>query len=183
MRISGLTIAGGNAGGGDGGGIDNFGTLSVSDSVFSGNTAGHHGGGLENESGGTATVRDSTFTGNSVTGVFDPTVPLPLGEGGGIHNRGTLTVRDSTLTGNTSASDGGGIFNAAVGTLEVSGSTFTGNSTGDAGGGIMNAHDAPNNGMATVRDCTFIGNIGGTRRVSGVDPTQASAAASKATGR
>ena len=58
MRISGLTIAGGNASSGDGGGIDNFGTLTVSDSVLTGNTAGHHGGGLENESG--ATRRYST---------------------------------------------------------------------------------------------------------------------------
>jgi hypothetical protein len=38
--------------------------LTVSDSVFSGNSA-TFGGGLENESGGTATVIGSTFTGNS----------------------------------------------------------------------------------------------------------------------
>jgi hypothetical protein len=37
--ISGLTIAGGNAGGGNGGGIDNFGALTVSDVVFSVNAA------------------------------------------------------------------------------------------------------------------------------------------------
>src|SRR5262249_31102316 len=55
VSISGLTIAGGNAGTGNGGGIDNFGTLTVSDSVFSGNAAGN-GGGLTNESGATATV-------------------------------------------------------------------------------------------------------------------------------
>src|SRR5262249_60149734 len=51
VSISGLTIAGGNAGTGFGGGIDNFGALTVSDSVFSGNTA-VAGGGLANESGG-----------------------------------------------------------------------------------------------------------------------------------
>src|SRR5215510_11814727 len=34
VSISGLTIAGGNAGGDNGGGIDNFGTLTVSDCVF-----------------------------------------------------------------------------------------------------------------------------------------------------
>src|SRR5262249_11820453 len=38
VSISGLTIAGGNAGAGNGGGIDNFGALTVSDSVFSGNS-------------------------------------------------------------------------------------------------------------------------------------------------
>src|SRR5262249_29384739 len=66
VRISGLTIAGGNAGSGNGGGLDNFGALTVSNVVFSGNSA-TDGGGLANESGGTATVRDSTFTRNSAT--------------------------------------------------------------------------------------------------------------------
>src|SRR5215468_10483861 len=67
VSISGLTIAGGNAGDGSGGGIDNFGALTVSDSVFSGNAAAN-GGGLESEVGGTATVIGSTFTGNSAVG-------------------------------------------------------------------------------------------------------------------
>src|SRR5437763_1097012 len=60
VRLSGLTIAGGNAGTGFGGGIDNFGALTVSNVVFSGNAAAA-GGGLANQSGGTATVRGSTF--------------------------------------------------------------------------------------------------------------------------
>src|SRR5262249_4251551 len=58
VSISGLTIAGGNAGDGNGGGIDNFGALTVRDSVFSGNSAGTsastivgNGGGLDNEDG------------------------------------------------------------------------------------------------------------------------------------
>src|SRR5262249_54835908 len=51
VRLSGLTIAGGNAGtGGNRGGLDNFGALTVSDSVFSGNAA-TIGGGLANEAG------------------------------------------------------------------------------------------------------------------------------------
>src|SRR5262249_55154153 len=67
VSISGLTIAGGNPGtdfNSNGGGIDNFGALTVSDVVFSGNSA-TNGGGLESEVGGTATVIRSTFTGNS----------------------------------------------------------------------------------------------------------------------
>ena len=71
VSISGLTIAGGNAGTGNGGGIDNFGALTVSGVVFSGNAA-TNGGGLANQSGGTATVRDSVFAGNSA----DP-APVP----------------------------------------------------------------------------------------------------------
>src|SRR5262249_28991554 len=44
VRISGLTIAEGNAGSGNGGGLDNFGALTVSNVVFSGNSATDGGG-------------------------------------------------------------------------------------------------------------------------------------------
>src|SRR5262249_13865486 len=93
VSISGLMIAGGNAGAGNGGGIDNFGALTVSDSVFSGNSA-VNGGGLANEGGATATVSDSTFAGNSVSSLGNAL-------GGGITSAGTLTVRGSTFTGNS----------------------------------------------------------------------------------
>src|SRR5262245_26013114 len=95
VSISGLTIAGGNAGTGRGGGIDNSGALTVSDSVFSGNAASD-GGGLANESGATATVRDSTFTGNSATHF-----------GGGLGNFGTAAVRGSTFTSNSAGANTG----------------------------------------------------------------------------
>ena len=51
VNIFGLAIVGGNAGSGngDGGGLDNSGTLTVSNSVFSGNSASNNGGGLANE--------------------------------------------------------------------------------------------------------------------------------------
>ena len=62
VNISGLTITGGNAASGTGGGLDNFGTLAVSNSVFSGDSA-FFGGGLDNL--GTATVSGSSFTSNS----------------------------------------------------------------------------------------------------------------------
>jgi len=81
VNISGLTIKGGNAGSGNGGGVDNSGTLTVSNSVFSSNSAGTYGGGLDNEGGGTATVSNSTFTSNSAGSL-----------GGGINNGGTATV-------------------------------------------------------------------------------------------
>src|SRR5262249_14909194 len=54
VSISGLTIANGNAGTGDGGGLENFGTVTVSNSVFISNSAGALGGGLFNNSDGTA---------------------------------------------------------------------------------------------------------------------------------
>src|SRR5207244_3424358 len=65
VSLSDLTIAGGIAD--NGGGIENFGTVTVSGSSFTGNSAsGGDGGGLYNE--GTATVIRSSFTGNSEGG-------------------------------------------------------------------------------------------------------------------
>ncbi len=60
VTISGMTIAGGNAGSTyAGGGIDNGGTLTVNNSIFNGNSAYDGGGGIDN--GGTLTVNNSTF--------------------------------------------------------------------------------------------------------------------------
>ena len=73
VKISGLTITGGNAGSGDGGGLDNFGTLTVGNSIFSSNYA-VFGGGIDNS--GTLTVSNCVFSSNTST----------TGLGGGIEN-------------------------------------------------------------------------------------------------
>jgi hypothetical protein len=137
--LTALAITAGQAAG-NGGGVLNIGTLTVSNSTLSGNSANRTGGGIENA--GTLTVTDATLSGNSAG--FD---------GGGIDNSGTLTVTDSTLSGNSTSGDGGGISNE--GTLTVSNSTFSGNSTGHFignGGGILNK------GTLTVSNSTFSGN-------------------------
>ena len=130
VNISGLTIKGGNAGNGNGGGLDNAGTVTVSNSVFTSNIAGA-GGGLANESGGTASVSGSTFTSNGA------------GLGGGLANNGTASVSGSTFTRNSASfGSGGGLANVLGGTARVSGSTFTSNSAGGFGGGLDNARTA-----------------------------------------
>ena len=101
--ISGLTIANGNSPGSNGGGIyNNGGTLTVSNSTLSGNSAGSGagGGGIFNNVG-TLTVSNSTISGNSAS----------FG-GGGINSfRGTVTVTNSTISGNTiNGGNGGGIY-------------------------------------------------------------------------
>jgi hypothetical protein len=107
--------------------LSNVGTLTVSNSTLSGNSASddygnRRGGGIFND--GTLTVSNSTLSGNTAG----------EGSGGGIYNyEGTLTVSNSTLSGN-SAGAGGGIFNFD-GTLTVSNSTLSGN-TASYGGGI-----------------------------------------------
>jgi hypothetical protein len=118
LMVSNTTLSGNSATIGNG--IDNAGTLTVSNSTLSGNSG--YGGGINNS--GTLTVSNSTLSGNSGNGA------------GGINNFGTLTVSNSTLSGNSSGDWGGGINNS--GTLTVSNSTLSGNSAGDWGGGIYN---------------------------------------------
>jgi hypothetical protein len=85
--VTSSTFSGSSASfGGDGGGIDNAGTLVVTSSTFSGNTA-IIGGGIFNL--GMLTVTSSTFSGN--TAIF----------GGGISNGGTLTLNNSIVANST----------------------------------------------------------------------------------
>lgn len=164
VAISGLTIANGLAA--YGGGISNRGTLTVTNSTFSGNSVDTQfgsGGGIWNNIGATLTVDGTTFlnNGNSIC------------IGGGIYNFfGQVEVRSSTFSGN-SAGQGGGIDNQGgsgqSGTLTVINSTFVNNSTVNAGGGIVTS--AP----LTVTNSTFYGNAagfgGGIANTGGPTPT------------
>jgi hypothetical protein len=132
--------------GSGGGGIANFGTMTVTGSTFSQNTADvSGGGGIFNFNPATLTVVDSTFSGN-VAG----------GGGGAIENYSTLTITDSTLSDNF-ADYGGGAINSGVGTLTVVDSTLSGNSTRGPGGGI-----ATDQGTVTVTNTTLSGNHAST---------------------
>jgi hypothetical protein len=161
VSIQGVTISNGNAGG-----IRNYGTLTVTNSTISGNTASS-GAGIYNER--TVTVTNSTISGNTASndggGIFNNygtvTVTNSMisgnkavnSSGGGINNSGTLIVTNSTISGNTANSGGGGIYN--YGTVTVTNSTFTGNNA-YYGGGIWNY------GTLTVTNSTFTGNTIGS---------------------
>jgi hypothetical protein len=122
LELANLTIANGYcASPCSGGGILNVGTLKVTDSVFSGNSA-LLGGAIHNF--GSLDVGSSTFLGNSAR------------IGGAIHNFDTLTVADSRFVGNSAARTGGAIHN--FDTLTVTGSTFAGNSAAVASDNIAN---------------------------------------------
>ena len=114
------------------GGILNGGTLTITNSTLSGNSASV-GGGISNS--GTLTVTNSTFSGNSAR-MF----------AGGIANGfgATLTVTNSTFSGNSATAQGGAIENGSGATLAVTNSTFSGNSTAvvASGGGIFNSGTA-----------------------------------------
>ena len=139
--ISNLTIANGN-GVVVGGGIDNRGTVTVTNSTLSGNSATNAGGGIYSFNG-TVTVTNSTFSGNSAP------------YGGGIYNFGTVTVTNSTLSGNSATSSGGVLLNNG-GTVRVTNSTLSGNSASGNGGGIFNA------GTLTVTNTIVAGNTAPT---------------------
>ena len=126
----------------DDGAIRNLGTLEVSNSTLSGNTSNGTAGGIYNDNGATATVSDSTFSGNSAP------------DGGGIFNSGgTLDVTNSTFSDNRSTVDYGGAFaNGSFSTATVSDSTFSGNSAATEGGAIRN------DGTLEVTNSTFSNN-------------------------
>lgn len=131
VTLSKLTIRNGSAAGG--GGIINWGTLTISNGILSGNLAGSSdsatGGGIYNS--GTLTINNSTLSKNSGSTNFV--------YGGGIYNSGTLAINNSTLYSNSAADftggGGGAIYND--GTAKISNTTFSGNNS-RLGGGIYN---------------------------------------------
>jgi hypothetical protein len=165
VTISGLSITQGKESAGAGGGIVNSGTLTLKNSIVSGNTA-DFGGGIYN--GGTLTLKNSIISGNTADfggGIYNyinSTLTLnnstisgntaDFFNGGGIFNSGTLTLNNSTVSGNTATTYGGGIFNNR-GTLTVNNSTVSGNTGGSFGGGIFNDH-----GTLTVNNSTLTDN-------------------------
>jgi hypothetical protein len=155
--------------GGYGGGISNSGTLTVSHSTLSADSASR-GGGIYNDRGILA-VSNDTLSANSATyvggGIYNNggTVTVSssalssnsAGYGGGIENsRGTVTVNDSTLSADSALNSGGGIDNSGLdasdGTVTVCGCILSANVCRGDGGGIFNS------GTLTVTGSTFSGN-------------------------
>jgi hypothetical protein len=137
LALSGLTLRGGVA---DdlGGGLVNSGTLALTSSTLSTNTA-YYGGGLLNY--GTMRLVNSTLSGN---GALD---------GGGLLNvGGTVTLANTTVADNTAELEGGGLFNLE-GTLIATNSTLARNQAQLGGGGLKNA-----NGIAILTNTTIADN-------------------------
>jgi hypothetical protein len=152
VSIRGLTLTGADFIDG-GGAILNEESLTVSDSIISGNAA-HWGGGIYNAEYGQLTVLRSQITGNSADTRNNDT-----GFGGGVDNwGGSATFLDCTISGNA-APRAGGLRNANFGSLDVDRSTISGNTAEITGGGIFT-----DSGDVTVRNSTISGNqatIGG----------------------
>ncbi len=145
ITITGMTITGGNGNGGNpGGGIAvGGGTVTISNSVVSGNSTVGTGGGIHTLSANLI-LNGVTISGN--TGA----------DGGGIqHEGGTLTISNSTFSGNRATDvNGGGGLRAAGSTVTIRNSTFTLNSTAGNGGGIQRVV-----GTVNVGNTIIAGNI------------------------
>jgi CSLREA domain-containing protein len=144
VTIDGLTMRNGNGGLNAGGGINNLssGTVNVTNSTISGNSA-VTGGGIATI-GTTLNVSNTTISGN-----LSPS-------GGGIYaGLGTVNITNSTISGNAAASDGGGVLSGA--TLTISNSTIafnradSDNNASGTGGGIFRS-----SGTVTLRN-TIVG--------------------------
>ena len=126
LMVSGCTIS--NNPGEFGGGIFNEGTLTVTGSTLSGNSATGEGGGIWNT--GLATLGGTTISGDSAS--FRGGGIMTFGQVANTGAVARMTVSDSTLIGNSSPF-GGGIWNGAMLTV-TDNSTITGNSATYGGG-------------------------------------------------
>jgi len=167
VKLSYLTITGGNASDGSGGGaILNRGHLTLYRCTLKNNTSNTNGGavdnckdvvlnittlenniadkssggGFYNRSGATLTTFTSTFRNNTSAG----------GNGGGLANYGNASLTSHTSFSGNSASRGGGIYNS--GNLSTASSTISSNqaNASSAGGGIEN------HGLANITQSSSI---------------------------
>jgi len=145
--LDGFTITAGNANGSDpydkgGGMFNNFGSLTVTNCTFSGNSA-NSGGGMCNVNSGPA-VTNCTFSGNSAAD-----------KGGGMYNLGysSPTVTNCAFSGNSVTSSGGGMFNFDYSSPTITNCTFSWNSAGEYGGGVGNLESS----NPTLTNCIMWG--------------------------
>ena len=164
VGISGVTIQGGDdsSGFGGGGALSVGGTLTLTNSVLSGNTVTQAGGALRGIGSAVLTLDGVTVSGNTAhTGMIDSQGSLTVTDStidgntasvhaGGVSNTGALTMTNVTVSNNSAGLSGGGILNG--GKLTLTNVTISGNTAGGDGGGIANA------GTATLTNSTVSGN-------------------------
>lgn len=118
-----------NFAGQDGGGIQNFGDLTLSNSLIQGNTADRYSGGI----GINAPLKNINISNSTI---YSNTA----GQGAGIYNRnGTTIIASSTITGNVADDLGGGIFNnRSTAVMTLTHSTIDSNYASNSSAGIHN---------------------------------------------
>jgi fibronectin-binding autotransporter adhesin len=176
VTISNVTVSGNSASAGAGIANMGAGTLTLSGSTFTNNSAGFSGGGLINQDYAVALITESSFVGNSawaggggISNFGDPSDPIKPdmeittstlydndgGFGGGVYNSGTLELENSTVSGNRANGSGAGVENASGGSMSIAFSTIVDNITtfGSVAAGISSGEPL------TIRSSIVSGNL------------------------
>jgi len=108
------------------------GNITISKSLFDGNTGGEGGAAFLFGYG-----TDQMFLENS-TFINNKAVSSKKGQGGAVYQgNSNLTVRNSSFINNSATTHGGGLWASSAGNLNILNSTFSGNKAGVVGGGIV----------------------------------------------
>lgn len=157
LNLSGSTLTG-NTATGDGGAIW-YNKGNISGCGITGNTANNIGGGVS-LSGGTSTLTNNNIDNNKAN------------EGGGMYTDGSLTISSGTFSNNNASGNGGGII--SNGTVTMNGGSITGNYSGWDGGGVNSRATFNFNGGAIQSNTAYWlgGNIH-TQAVGNINNKQA----------
>ena len=150
LNMSGSTLTG-NTATGDGGAIW-YNKGNISGCGITGNTANNIGGGVS-LSGGTSTLTNNNIDNNKAN------------QGGGMYTDGNLTISSGTFNNNNASGNGGGIINN--GTVTMNGGSITGNYSGWDGGGVNSRATFNFNGGAIQSNTAYW--LGGNIHVQAVD--------------
>lgn len=175
VTVEGLTLSGGRVNDEAGGAIrfQSPGTLTIRDSVVTGNRA-NNGGAIYSEYDGTIRIENSSFTDNQSVyasggaihtieadvviedSIFDSNRSYGSGGAVSIFSAGELTITDSQITNNRSLEDGynGGAIDSGDGAITITGSTLSGNTAEGGDGGVVYSIG----GAVTISNSTFDGN-------------------------
>ena len=153
VTISGLALVNGNDS--DGGAIKSLESLTIVNSIISGNTASSDGGGIYVNTSGKFTMTGTTVSNNTAI------------DGGGLYLEvaGGISITNSTISGNTATSGkgGGAYISTNLGPNPtaknvITNTTIVGNRATGNGGGL---YLAPDGRDISVINSTIIGNTAG----------------------
>lgn len=160
VSISGLSLIRGNAA--DGGAIFSKESLTLTNSVLSGNSASSDGGAVFFESIGSLTIKNTTILNNDAGSRGGAVFAYSLG--------GSILMSQSQIADNNSADRAGGVELTVSGnapakaTITIDSCVFNRNVATTNGGGIIVDNDAnTNTGKVIIKNTSVTGNVSGNR--------------------
>lgn len=149
VSVSGTTATGNSATSGDGGVICAIGgNVTLSSSQMTSNTASQSGGAVYTDAGSVGVSGTGALTNNTATG----------GDGGAIRSGGGVNLSGAQMSDNSAPSGNGGAFYSDDGAVTVTGSTVIGGNTASNGGAFYMANGNANlNAIAVTGNTTTSG--------------------------